>query len=56
MNGQTKTKKVPKSSVHYRRATGSRRCGNCAMLHGHTCDLVIGLIERNYLCDKWVKK
>lgn len=49
-------KKVSKASVHYREAKGSHRCGNCAMLHGNTCDLVVGRIEKTYVCDKWVAK
>lgn len=49
-------KKVSKASVHYRDSTGARKCGNCAMLHGKTCDLVMGTIGRNYVCDKWVKR
>lgn len=48
--------KVSKSSVHYRDATSTKRCGNCAMFHGHTCDLVAGAIKAMYVCDKWVKK
>lgn len=49
-------KKVSKQSVNYRKATGTRHCGSCAMFHNGTCDLVMGKIERQYVCDRWVKK
>lgn len=51
-------KKVSKTSVNYRKATGKRSCGDCAMYHkvGHYCDLVAGVINDYMLCDKWVKK
>lgn len=49
-------KKVSKSSVHYREAQGMRKCGNCGMFKNGLCDLVLGKIEKPYVCDKWVKK
>ncbi len=51
-------KKVTKSSVDYRTATGSRHCGSCAMFHPRSseCDLVRGVIRPEMVCDKWVKR
>lgn len=58
--------KVSKISVNYRPASGKHECGNCAMFkpgssvtegeHTGTCDLVVGLIYADDVCDKWVKK
>lgn len=54
---QIKRKKVSKASVQYREAASQlRHCGNCAMFHNGTCDLVMGKINRTYVCNKWVKK
>lgn len=48
--------KVSKTSVNYRESKGMRRCGNCGMFKNGLCDLVLGKIEKAYVCDKWVKK
>ena len=50
-------KKVSKSSVNYRKASGTKECGNCDMYHPrHTeCDLVAGVINSYMVCDRWVK-
>lgn len=48
--------KVAKGSVDYRRATGTRHCGNCAMYHRGECDLVRGIIRPEMTCVKWVSK
>lgn len=52
----TKTKQ--KVSVDYRKATGARHCGSCAMYHERAseCDLVKGVIRPEMVCDRWVKK
>lgn len=48
--------KVSQASVHYRIAadpTGNH-CGDCAMYHTDgTCDLVMGLIAPDHVCDRW---
>lgn len=50
--------KVSKTSVNYREAAGSKRCGNCGMFHAkeNRCDLVLGSIHKDDTCDEWVKK
>lgn len=49
-----------KAQVNYRKATGSKRCGNCTMItlkppdfESHGCTLVKGLIEPDDTCDEW---
>jgi hypothetical protein len=48
--------KVPKERVHYRGGSAARHCGNCAMYHNHVCDLVIGFINSEDVCDLWVTR
>jgi hypothetical protein len=49
-----KPEKLDKRKVHYRPATGSRRCRNCIMFHTDgTCDLVKGNIAPEDVCDRW---
>ena len=52
--GMADTGKVSKASVNYRKATGSRHCGNCAMFHSGSCDLVEGVIDADDVCKKWI--
>lgn len=49
-----------KDQVGYRPASGSKRCGTCTMIRlnppdfeSHSCTLVKGLIDPEYVCDKW---
>jgi hypothetical protein len=48
--------KVPKERVHYRGGTPARHCGNCAMYHHHVCDLVIGYMSADDVCDRWAPR
>lgn len=50
--------RVSKAYVHYREARkdAKRHCGNCAMYHNGSCDLVEGRISPGDVCDKWVKR
>ena len=58
------TRKLPKSEVNYRPATGRDRCGNCSMyrprLHRDgkpsSCTLVSGEINPNDTCDRYEKE
>jgi hypothetical protein len=44
--------KVDQASVHYRRGTEDRRCGNCTMFREmDRCTYVEGNISRYFLCD-----
>jgi broad specificity phosphatase PhoE len=45
--------KISKASVHYREKTDLRHCGNCAMYRDRTCSLVAGLIDPDFVCDRW---
>lgn len=49
-----------KPSVHYRKGSALRDCGNCDMSHLHggvgTCDLVKGRISADDVCDEWEAK
>ncbi len=55
------SEKVSKPSVHYRIASGDKRCGNCKMFEPHvlykghtgTCSLVLGAIHKDDTCDEW---
>lgn len=53
-----KSKKVTKSSVDYRTGTTKRHCGNCVMYRArtHACDLVLGMIRPDAVCDRWQAK
>jgi len=49
-----KRAKVSKASVNYRAGTDARRCGTCVMFHANgTCDLVVGDIQPDAVCDRW---
>ena len=48
--------KVTKQSVNYRPADTFRHCGNCVMFHEDSCDLVLGLIVAEGVCDRWEAK
>lgn len=48
--------KVSPQSVHLREAipNAGKSCGKCGMFQPPaSCDLVIGRILRNYVCDEW---
>jgi hypothetical protein len=49
-------RKLSKIEVHYGRAEGHKRCGNCSMYRKGTCTLVAGDIRRNDVCDRWEAK
>ena len=53
-----KRQRVSPESVDYR-ATGSitRRCGTCVMFQPpHGCDLVIGRVDADHVCDRWLAR
>lgn len=59
------TEKLAKPEVNYRKATSSRRCGNCSMFRRGrsemmvsegTCTLVKGDIDPFDVCDRWEPK
>lgn len=45
--------KLTKQSVNYRPADTFRHCGSCVMFQGDSCDLVMGLIDSEDVCDRW---
>ena len=49
---------VSKETVNYRHDRESaRRCGNCVMFHPDgSCDLVLGKIRPEDVCDRWEAK
>lgn len=53
-------RKLNKTTVNYREATGKQQCWNCAMFHKGkptgTCDLVRGVIRPADTCDRWVAR
>lgn len=49
-------KKTTRKQVNYRKATGEKSCNTCAMRHGLNCDILVGKIDKKYVCDKWTKK
>lgn len=54
-----KREKLTKAAVHYRPATGPRRCENCVMFNfgvSGSCDLVVGEIQLKGVCDRWEAK
>lgn len=51
---------LSKDQVHYRLGT-SHHCRDCVMFHGSLlgtgrCDLVTGVINPAYQCDRWEAK
>jgi hypothetical protein len=49
-----------KRDVRYRQGSADKHCGNCVMFRPSArldwvgaCDLVIGLIAGNKVCDRW---
>lgn len=54
--GGAEQHKRTKASVDYRPGGAAKRCGNCSMYSERTCSLVAGLIDPDYVCDKWQAK
>lgn len=46
--------KVTKAQADYRRGTPRRNCHICSSMNADgTCDKVVGIVQRTYVCDLW---
>jgi hypothetical protein len=49
--------KVSKASVHYSEGMGARRCKNCQHFEApHSCEVVMGSIDPEYWCRRFLRK
>lgn len=51
--GPTPDDKATKAEANYRKMSTEEACGNCSMFGRGRCDIVVGSIDPDYVCDYW---
>lgn len=51
--GPTPNDKATKAEANYTKMTDTESCGICEHFDAGRCDLVVGSIDADYVCDYW---